>query len=53
MKLYDLTHPFSVHTAGWVGYPSPKLSCFERFATQGIVSQLKASPCRVVAFVDE
>jgi kynurenine formamidase len=39
MKLIDLTHRFSVHTPGWVGYPSPKLSYFQRFATHGIVSQ--------------
>src|SRR5207244_11216887 len=44
IKLYDLTHPFSVHTPGWVGYPSPKLSYFQRFATQGIVSQLLELP---------
>jgi len=39
MKLVDLTHTFSIHTPGWVGYPSPKLSYFQRFATHGIVSQ--------------
>ena len=39
MKLVDLTHPFSIHTPGWVGYPSPKLSYFQRHATHGIVSQ--------------
>jgi kynurenine formamidase len=39
MKLVDLTHVFSIHTPGWVGYPSPKLSYLQRFATHGIVSQ--------------
>jgi kynurenine formamidase len=39
MKLVDLTHPLSIHTPGWVGYPSLKLYYFQRFATQGIVSQ--------------
>jgi kynurenine formamidase len=39
MKLVDLTHIFSIHTPGWVGYPSPKLSYFQRHATHGIVSQ--------------
>jgi kynurenine formamidase len=38
-RVYDLTHPFSIHTPGWVGYPSPKLSYFQRIATNGIVSQ--------------
>jgi kynurenine formamidase len=44
MKMIDLTHPFSIHTPGWVGYPSPKLSYFQRFATQGIVSQMLELP---------
>jgi kynurenine formamidase len=39
MRLVDLTHTFSIHTPGWVGYPSPKLSYFQRHATHGIVSQ--------------
>lgn len=39
MRLIDLTHTFSIHTPGWVGYPSPKLSYFQRLATHGIVSQ--------------
>jgi kynurenine formamidase len=44
MRIIDLTHRFSIHTPGWVGYPSPKLSYFQRFATQGIVSQLLELP---------
>jgi kynurenine formamidase len=44
VKLVDMTHVFSIHTPGWVGYPSPKLSYFQRFATQGIVSQLLELP---------
>ena len=44
MKLVDLTHPFSIHTPGWVGYPSPKLSYFQRHATHGIVCQLLELP---------
>ena len=44
MRLVDLTHRFSIHTPGWVGYPSPKLSYFQRHATQGIVSQLLGLP---------
>lgn len=39
MKLVDLTHTFTIHTPGWVGYPSPTLSYFQRHATNGIVSQ--------------
>jgi kynurenine formamidase len=44
MRLVDLTHTFSIHTPGWVGYPSPKLSYFQRHATHGIVSQMLETP---------
>jgi kynurenine formamidase len=44
MRAIDLTHRFSIHTPGWVGYPSPRLSYFQRHATQGIVSQLLELP---------
>jgi kynurenine formamidase len=44
VEVFDLTHPFSIHTPGWVGYPSPKLSYFQRHATHGIVSQLLELP---------
>lgn len=44
MRLVDLTHNFSIHTPGWVGYPSPKLSYFQRHATHGIVSQWLEMP---------
>ena len=44
MKLLDLTHVFTIHTPGWVGYPSPKLSYFQRHATNGIVSQMLELP---------
>ena len=43
-KLVDLTHTFSIHTPGWVGYPSPKLSYIQRHATNGIVSQYLETP---------
>jgi len=44
MRLVDLTHRFSIHTPGWVGYPSPQLRYFQRHATNGIVSQLLDTP---------
>jgi kynurenine formamidase len=44
VSVVDLTHRFSIHTPGWVGYPSPKLSYFQRHATNGIVSQLLELP---------
>lgn len=44
VRAIDLTQTFSIHTPGWVGYPSPKLSYFQRHATNGIVSQLLELP---------
>ena len=44
VRAIDLTHRFSIHTPGWVGYPSPKLSYFQRHATNGIVSQMLELP---------
>jgi kynurenine formamidase len=44
MRLVDMTHTFSIHTPGWVGYPSPKLSYFQRHATHNIVSQMLEVP---------
>jgi kynurenine formamidase len=44
VRLVDLTHTFSIHTPGWVGYPSPKLSYFQRHATHNIVSQTLELP---------
>ncbi len=44
MRPVDLTHTFSIHTPGWVGYPSPKLSYFQRHATNDIVSQMLELP---------
>lgn len=44
VRVVDLTHRFSIHTPGWVGYPSPKLSYFQRHATHGIVSQMLELP---------
>ena len=44
MQLIDMTHTFTIHTPGWVGYPSPKLSYFQRFATNGIVCQMLELP---------
>jgi len=52
MKLIDLTHTFSIHTPGWVGYPSPKLSYIQRHATNGIVSQFLETPLHAGTHLD-
>lgn len=40
LNMVDLTHPFGWDTPGWVGYPGPKVYFWQRWATQGIVSQM-------------
>jgi kynurenine formamidase len=52
MKMVDLTQPFSMHTPGWVGYPSPKISYFQRHATHGIVSQYLETPLHISTHLD-
>jgi kynurenine formamidase len=52
LRLVDLTHTFSIHTPGWVGYPSPKLSYFQRHATHGIVSQWLETPLHSGTHID-
>lgn len=39
MKIVDLTHPWSIHTPGWVGYPGGKLYYTQNLQTDQIVSQ--------------
>ena len=45
MKIVDLTHPWSIHTPGWVGYPGGKLYYTQNLQTNQIVSQRRKSPC--------
>lgn len=52
MKVVDLTQPFSIHTPGWVGYPSPKISYFQRHHTHGIVSQYVEMPLHISTHLD-
>lgn len=52
MRVVDLTQPFSMHTPGWVGYPSPKISYFQRHHTHGIVSQYLETPLHVSTHLD-
>ena len=52
MKPVDLTHPFTIHTPGWVDYPTPKLSYFQRLATHGIVSQWLETPLHASTHLD-
>ncbi len=38
-ELVDLTHPFSIHTPGWAGYPPVKHYYIQRFSSNEIVAQ--------------
>jgi arylformamidase len=52
LRAVDLTHPFSMHSPGWVNYPSPKISYFQRHATHGIVSQWLETPLHISTHLD-
>src|SRR2546425_3553590 len=39
MKLVDLSHPWNMHTPGWVGYPGSKIYYTQTLQTNRIVSQ--------------
>jgi len=52
MEVVDLSQPFSMHTPGWVNYPSPKISYFQRHHTQGVVSQWIETSLHVSTHID-
>ena len=52
MRLVDLSHPFHIHSPGWVGYPSPKVYYIQRHNTHGIVSQMIETPLHVSTHMD-
>src|SRR5258707_12802318 len=39
MRLVDLTHPWNLHTPGWVGYPGARIYYTQTLQTNRIVSQ--------------
>lgn len=39
MRIVDLTHPWGIHTPGWVGYPGGKMYYTQNLQTNQIVSQ--------------
>jgi kynurenine formamidase len=39
VRLVDLTHPWNLHTPGWVGYPGAKIYYTQTLQTNRIVSQ--------------
>lgn len=52
IEVVDLSQPFSMHTPGWVNYPSPKISYFQRHHTQGVVSQWIETSLHVSTHID-
>ena len=52
LRPVDLSHAFSMHSPGWVNYPSPKISYFQRHATHGIVSQWLETPLHISTHLD-
>ena len=52
IDVVDLSQPFSMHTPGWVNYPSPKVSYFQRHHTHGIVSQWLETSLHVSTHMD-
>src|SRR5215510_5154684 len=39
MRLVDLSHPWNLHTPGWIGYPGSKIYYTQTLQTNRIVSQ--------------
>ncbi len=52
MRYVDLSHPFNMHSPGWIDYPNPKISYFQRHASDGIVSQYLESPLHISTHLD-
>lgn len=52
MRLVDLTHPLSIHSPGWVGYPGFKMWYQQTHHTDGIVSQIIETPLHVSTHID-
>lgn len=52
LRLVDLTHPLSMHTPGWVGYPGMKLYYTQNLQTNRIVSQVVETALHVGTHLD-
>lgn len=52
MRLVDLSHPVSIHSPGWVGYPGMKLWYYQNHHTNGIVSQIIETPMHLSTHLD-
>ena len=52
MRLVDLSHPVTMHSPGWVGYPGMKMWYFQTHQTHGIVSQMIETPLHLSTHLD-
>ena len=51
-RLVDLSHPFSIHTPGWAGYPPVKHYYIQRFSANEIIAQYIETPLHVSTHLD-
>jgi kynurenine formamidase len=51
-KLVDLSHPFSIHTPGWAGYPPVKQYYIQRYSANELVAQFIETPLHVGTHLD-
>ena len=52
MKLVDLSHPWNVHTPGWIGYPGSKIYYTQTLQTNRILSQRIETSLHVGTHID-
>jgi kynurenine formamidase len=52
LRPIDLSHPFSIHTPGWAGYPPVKHYYIQRFSANEIVAQYIETPLHVSTHLD-
>ncbi len=52
MRVVDLSHPVTIHSPGWVGYPGLRLWYFQTHQTHGIVSQMIETPLHLSTHLD-
>src|SRR5688572_11329111 len=52
MRLVDLSHPWNMHTPGWIGYPGSKIYYTQTLQTNRIVSQRVETSLHVGTHLD-
>ena len=52
MRLVDLSHPVTIHSPGWVGYPGMKMWYLQTHQTNGIVAQMIETPLHLSTHLD-